>query len=107
MDITMPNNLIFGIAFTELAVSFLLGLFLLRLQIKTLRPKTQLQGLKRLLIASVVFLMLSSMPLILVYSDALWFHKNSQWIVYTAVLMNSTSVLLVKVILILIYLFQP
>jgi hypothetical protein len=102
----MDINTIILIGFTELVIAFLLGIYLLSLMVGQLRPHTELQPIKWLLISSVAFLMLSSAPVAVTYANSLWFHRNNLTIIELTILANATAVLVTKLMLIAIYKFQ-
>jgi len=94
------------IGFIEMAIALLLGVYLLWLMIGQLRPKTLLQPLKRLLIASVLLLMLSSVPLMVTYANTLWFHKHALTVINVTIISNATALIITKLVLIAIYRYR-
>ncbi len=99
----MSEGSIILIGFGELVIAFLLGIYLLYLMVRPLNPKTTLQNIKWLLILSVVFLMLSTVPLLIVYANSLWFHMHELQIINVTIIMNATAIIVTKLMLILIY----
>lgn len=102
----MPNRWVFELGFIELCIACLIYISVLRLQLRAFKIKTALQPLKILLLNSVIFLILVSLPLMFVYANILWFHSTAQWIVYTAVIANATGKVIVSCLLYLIYKFN-
>ncbi len=102
----MSENVIILIAFIEIIVANLLGVYIIWQQIQQLKYKSSLQTVKWLLLASVVFLILSTLPLGVVYANSLWFHREGLLIINIAILGNATAVLLVKVLLLLMYRYR-
>ena len=101
----MLDNWVFIAGFTELLISCLVWLVVVRMQLNAFKTKSNVQPLKRLLLASVVLLILAHLPLMAVYANTVWFHYDSLWLVYFAVLANATSAILVALLLYAIYKF--
>lgn len=102
----MLEKVVFSIALSELSISCLIAAVVLKQQLNALRDKTDLQRLKWLLIASVVFLVIAIIPLMFVYANAIWFNIQGAWIVNVAVLTNATSKVVAFLMLYFIYRFK-
>lgn len=102
----MVNDKVFLVGFIELGLALILYLYVIKLQLNTFKNQTVLQPLKRLLLASVILLVVASIPLEIVYADAVWFRYQAGWLVPFAVIGNATAKLIVAFVLILIYKFR-
>jgi hypothetical protein len=99
----MLDKWVFEVGLVELAIGCIICIFVLRQQLKTFAVKSELQPIKYLLFGTVILLILAHVPLMFVYADTLWWDFTSRWIVYMAILANSTSMILVSTFLYLIY----
>src|SRR5258707_6982724 len=99
----MNETVIIFIGLVELAIAFGLGVYLLVLMFKQFRPVTEFQYLKWLLLSAVIFLMLSSIPLMVTYANSIWFHQHAIQVINVTILMNATALIVTKLILITIY----
>lgn len=102
----MVNDWVFFVGLVELTGACLIDLYVLKLQISQLRTKSSMQPLKWMLISSVVFLIFAALPLMFVYANTLWFHYTNLWIIYIAILTNSTAKLIIGGVLVAIYRFK-
>lgn len=99
----MDNNWYFVIGFILLCIAISIDLYILRLQLATLRKKSVFQPIKKLLIAAIFLVALASTPLAFVYADILWIHYNAMWIVWVAVIGNSFAKVLFGLVYLMIY----
>lgn len=99
----MVDQWVFLVAFLTLTLGSLIDVTVVLTQIRQLRKKTQLQPLKWMLLASVIFIILASSPLMFVYADILWLHIRGSWIVVMAVLGNAFAKLMFGVFMRIIY----
>lgn len=102
----MVNKWIFLAGFIELSFAIIMYMYVIRLQLQQFKNRSSLQPLKKLLLSSVLILITASIPLMIVYADAIWFQYQARWLVPFAVIGNATAKVVVAFILILIYKFQ-
>lgn len=102
----MLNNWIFKLAILEMAFAITLYLIVFKKQLVTLKTKGALTPYKRMLIGSVAFMIIGTLPLMFVYINIVWFHWNANWIIYMAVVSNATTKIIIGVLLNMIYNFK-
>jgi len=102
----MLDSWVFIIALVEMLVACILYLFVLKQQFSTFKNNSRLQPLRRLLFGTVLFLLIGALPLMYVYANIVWFHNDSLWIVYMAVISNATSKLIGATLIYMIYKFR-
>lgn len=102
----MVDKWVFFVAFFELLASSLILAYVAKLQIDAFKTNSSMQPLKKILLSLVVVLIVAHIPLMVVYANTLWGTFHSIWIVYVAVLANSTSTIVGAYLLYTVYKFQ-
>lgn len=102
----MLSSWIFVVGFWLLAIAIVLDVVVLKMQLQEIKRNHLLQPLKKLLLGSVIFIALASIPLAFVYADAIWFHFTGAWLVYLAVIGNAAAKVVVGILLIFIYKYR-